>query len=207
MSSSFQLWNDSGQTSAFGGTLQLTHESDFSDNPQQGVLYFGSNNAASGAGSTKVQTVVNPGTDQVTLTPTNGLTAWATSVTQVVGDRVEPTTPNGYVYQCSTAGDTDGTTEPTWPTVVGSTVSDNTCVWTCISERHELTEIRLALTNGGLAGATPGAALDMGTIILSGSANQVEVHWQVDNAVPTVGTNAADPGILLDLNSCEEVAQ
>lgn len=40
--------------------------------------------------------------------------------------------------------------------------------------------LRLALSSGGLAAATPGAALDVGTEILSGSENAVAVHVRVD---------------------------
>ena len=51
-----------------------------------------------------------------------------------LGDRVEPSTPNGYVYECTTAGTTHASTEPTWPTtgIGSSTVSDGTVVWTSI---------------------------------------------------------------------------
>ena len=201
MASSFQLWTDSGQTTAFTGTLQVTHNTDLSDNPQDFVYYLGSN-----ATGTKLEAVSNPGTDQITITPTNNIPAWAATTAYSLGDRVEPTTPNTYVYEVTTAG-TSGGSEPTWPTVVGSTVVDGTVVWTCIAKRHELTEIKLALTSGGLAGATPGAALDLGATINSGSANQVEIHIRVTNAVTTVTSNTGNEAIVLDLNSCQETVQ
>lgn len=201
MASSFQLWTDSGQTTAFTGTLQVTHNTDLSDNPQDFVYYLGSN-----ATGTKLEAVSNPGTDQITITPTNNIPTWAATTAYSLGDRVEPTTPNTYVYEVTTAG-TSGGSEPTWPTVVGSTVVDGTVVWTCIAKRHELTEIKLALTSGGLAGATPGAALDLGATINSGSANQVEIHIRVTNAVTTVTSNTGNEAIVLDLNSCQETVQ
>ena len=43
---------------------------------------------------------------------------------------VQPTTNNGYIYQCTTAG-TSGGSEPTWPTTIGNTVADGTVTWTC----------------------------------------------------------------------------
>ena len=56
--------------------------------------------------------------------------AWADSTAYVLGDYVLPTTLNGYRYVCTTAGTSDAA-EPTWPTTIGGTVSDNTVVWTC----------------------------------------------------------------------------
>lgn len=47
---------------------------------------------------------------------------------------VVPTTANGFYYKCTSGGTTDGTTEPTWPTTIGSTVTDNSVVWTCWGE-------------------------------------------------------------------------
>jgi len=57
---------------------------------------------------------------------------WAASKAYSLGDFVVPSTVNGYIYECTTAG-TSGTAEPTWPTTVGTTVTDNTAVWTCRS--------------------------------------------------------------------------
>jgi hypothetical protein len=50
-----------------------------------------------------------------------------------IGTIVRPTTHNGYVYECTTAG-IGAATEPTWPTTPGETVTDGTTVWTCREE-------------------------------------------------------------------------
>jgi len=55
---------------------------------------------------------------------------WVASTAYALGAYVRPTTPNGFRYECTTAG-TSGTTEPVWPTTLGSTVTDGTAVWTC----------------------------------------------------------------------------
>tara|TARA_A100000171_G_scaffold53092_1_gene76745 strand:- start:19863 stop:20480 length:618 start_codon:yes stop_codon:yes gene_type:complete len=197
----FKLYNDSLLTSPFTGTLQLTHESDLSDNPQDFQYYFGS---AETAGARTLEAVSNPGVDQITITPTDGLADWAATTAYALGDTVEPTTPNTYRYECTTAG-TSGSGEPTFPTSgIGSTVVDGTVVWTLVANRHELTEIKLATTSGGLPGATAGAALNLGTSILSGSANAVEVHIRVTNAVTQVSNNTGNPEITLDINSVQE---
>lgn len=52
------------------------------------------------------------------------------NVAYAVGDRVVPVNANGWAYTCSTAGTSHVSNEPTWPTVVGKTVSDGTVTWT-----------------------------------------------------------------------------
>ena len=61
-------------------------------------------------------------------------TAWAASTAFAVGDVRRATTSqnSGLVFECTTAG-TSGSSEPTWPTDIGSTITDNTVVWTAIS--------------------------------------------------------------------------
>ena len=61
-------------------------------------------------------------------------TAWAASTAFAVGDVRRATTSqnSGLVFECTTAG-TSGSSEPSWPTDIGSTLTDNTVVWTAIS--------------------------------------------------------------------------
>lgn len=47
--------------------------------------------------------------------------------------------------------------------------------------------VRLALSSGALSSATPGAALNVGTEILSGSGNAVPVHLRFDAAAIVAG--------------------
>ena len=56
-------------------------------------------------------------------------TAWATGTAYALDDIRVPTTANGYQYRCSVAGTSHATTEPTWPTDLGVTVTDNTVTW------------------------------------------------------------------------------
>lgn len=58
-------------------------------------------------------------------------TAWATGTAYVVGNVRRKISSNGYVYRCVVAGTSHATTEPTWPTVIGQTVVDNTVTWVC----------------------------------------------------------------------------
>ena len=59
---------------------------------------------------------------------------WAASTSYNVGDYVNPTSWNGYSYKCTVAG-TTGSTEPTWPTTIGDTVTDGTVTWECVAIR------------------------------------------------------------------------
>lgn len=54
---------------------------------------------------------------------------------------------------------------------------------------HEATEIKLALTQGGLAGAVAGDPLTLPITITSGSVNAEEFWIQVDDATGVVGTS------------------
>jgi hypothetical protein len=59
-------------------------------------------------------------------------TAWVNATPYALLDVVVPTAglENGFRYECTTAG-TSGGSAPTWPTVEGATVADNTVTWTC----------------------------------------------------------------------------
>lgn len=54
--------------------------------------------------------------------------AWQSTTTYGVGAKRRPTVQNSIYYEVVTAG-TSGGTEPTWPTTIGTTVTDGTVVW------------------------------------------------------------------------------
>lgn len=61
--------------------------------------------------------------------------AWTAATNYAVGNRVIPTVVNGYYYEVTAdAGSSHATTEPTWPTTIGSTVVDQDITWTCSGE-------------------------------------------------------------------------
>ena len=55
-----------------------------------------------------------------------------------VGDirRASTDQASGLFFRCTTAG-TSASSEPSWPTDIGSTITDNTCVWTAIASAYE----------------------------------------------------------------------
>lgn len=69
---------------------------------------------------------------------------WAVSTVHALGDMVKSLNPKNYpeqrpfdtataddfLFECTTAGTSHASVEPTWPTVSGNTVSDGTVTWT-----------------------------------------------------------------------------
>lgn len=197
----FGLYNETGQSTLFTGTLSFVHYTDLSDGTQDGVIYLGSNTAGR-----KIEADSNPGVDNITLTPTDAIVDWTATTAYSLNDRVEPTTPNGYVYVVSTAGTSSGTEPASWPTIgIGSsTVVDGTVTWTLLSARHEITEVKLASSNAGLTAASPGSVLTIGTSVTSEVANQYEIHYRITNAVTNVADNASYPAFTLESNTVVE---
>lgn len=183
MAETFGWFSDSGLTTAL--TLKsLLHSDTGSTDPLEFAVYLGSNTA-----SVKIEDSTAPGTNQVSVYPINLTAEWVASTAYSLNDIVKSTsaTKNGYYFKCTTAG-TSGTAEPTWDTTIGNTTNDNTAVWTNQGKIHEITEVKLATTQGGLAGATGGAALNLGTSVLSGTGSAQVVWLGVTDATDVAGT-------------------
>lgn len=67
-----------------------------------------------------------------------GGTAWIASTVYALGAYVVPILglQNGFRYECTTAG-TSTTSQPTWPTTEGATVTDGSVTWTCRLGSHQ----------------------------------------------------------------------
>ena len=57
---------------------------------------------------------------------------WQISTAYGTGAQTQPTVANGYWYRATVGGTSNGSTQPTWPTTVGTTVSDSSITWTCM---------------------------------------------------------------------------
>lgn len=91
-----------------------------------------SSNEASGTNYTAGGATASSPTLTVTAAASWG-TSRANSTAYTVGQVVKPSSSNGYLYRCETAG-TSGSSAPTYPTVFGGTVSDGTVTWTNIGQ-------------------------------------------------------------------------
>jgi lambda family phage minor tail protein L len=105
--------------------------------------------------------------------------AWAASTAFSVGDIRRATTDqaSGLFFRCTTAG-TSGSSEPSWPTDITSTVTDNTCVWTAIASAYE-----------ELAKLNPSAIIELFELHLDNS-----LHGSSDVYRFHAGANAAVTG-------------
>jgi hypothetical protein len=72
--------------------------------------------------------------------------AWQADTAYSVGDVVKPTTENGYLYRCTSAGTSDSTEPGSWPTVFSNTVSDGGVTWECWS--YNTSEDEITQENG-----------------------------------------------------------
>lgn len=193
----FKFFSDAGLTTPLAGNLLSDHLVDGSQPNDQFTLYLGTL-----ASNLKIEANSNPGVDQITVSPVHTVAAWAASAVKSVGDIVRPTTYNGYRYKATVAGTTGGA-QPTWPTTIGQTVVDGTVTWRCESELNDITDVRLATTQGGLASATWGASLNVGTSVLSGAGNAAVVWIEVRDSTHYV----QNTDLQLATNTVRETAQ
>ena len=132
----------------------------------------------------KVEAASDPGVDPIVCSIVHAVAEWSASEAILANDERRPTTHNGYVYEAQGSGTTGGS-EPTWPTTIGGTVADNGITWECVRAGPDEEDIKVALSSGGLDGATGGASLNVATTINYGSPVQVFHRWTNDSGSGT----------------------
>jgi hypothetical protein len=117
--------------------------------------------------------------------------AWQASTAYVLDDYVRPVAGQGaFVYKCTTAG-TSGASEPTWPTVDGQTVADDTAVWTAV-ERKTKAKIEEADVSDFSAGGTVAKGGEEITVAAdTGYKMQIERKKRYLRAVVTIAGGSA----------------
>lgn len=194
----FLLYDDAPLTIVSNPTWTVECKTDLSDGQHDATYYFGSNEV-----NKKLITAVNPGVDNITLTPTYILSAWEASTAYSLGDSIIPTTPNGYRYECTVAG-TSGGSEPTWGVILNGTTASGTATFTLVAEDSPTTEIILALSEADLNTNTPGAALSLGNEILSGVSNAIEIWVRLTNTITVVSDSIGTPELGVNINAVEQ---
>lgn len=180
MSISLRFYVDPGLTQLVS-PFPINHRIDGQGEPQDFVFYLGSAEAGR-----RFQAESDPGVAPIAVSILNATPEWQPGTVYATGAKVRTTTKLGHRFEATVGGES-GAVEPVWPLDENDTVVDGDVTWTNIGPIHESTEVALALTPGGLGSATPGAALPLGTEILSGAANAVEVHARIANAVDVIG--------------------
>ena len=112
---------------------------------------------------------------------------WTASTSYSVGDYVVPTSENGFVYKCITAG-TSGSSEPSWPTTEGATITDGSVEWQAEKKAYIYTP-----SNGILGDDVPSIAFE---VYLAGSGSQADKYvlagcggtWTFTGSVGNIAT-------------------
>lgn len=104
-------------------------QSGYTPNYQTDTTYSSiSSHESTGAGYTAGGVTLTTPASTPTAANSWGVSA-AVSTAYTVGAIVRPATGNGFLYYCNASG-TSGGAAPTWPTVLGATVTDGSVSWT-----------------------------------------------------------------------------
>ncbi|PIT26709.1 hypothetical protein BGI37_05105 [Snodgrassella alvi] len=134
------------------------------------VLYFGSNQS---------DEVLSPETDaQIILKPVNLIKKWQPNKYYDYGNIIEPSNPNGYIYQCIGSGRTDSK-EPRWWVDLGGTGKIGSAWFKVLGEAFRHTDIKISLTQAGLDSAVGGEGIELGAQLQGGRA--IPVYMRVSN--------------------------
>lgn len=190
----FGIWQDETMQTPLS-TVQLSRDLTDANTPKKGRFWFGAKETY-----LMLQTAVNAGVNNVTLSPTFALATIQRSTEYTLGN-CNDYALNGFIYRLITAG-TTAATAPTYSTNLGDTITDGGATFQCVSKAHSVNEIKLSLTESGLSTATAGAALILGNTINGGGA--MEIWYQITDSVNNVFNTANCPQLCIAINECEE---
>jgi len=100
--------------------------------------------------------------DQITAWTAAKVVAASAWYSAAVGTDSEPS-DNPFIFQADSSGGTTDAAEPTWPTVIGGTVTDNGITWTAYDQRipEAVEEIMLHQTIAWFKGSMVGAPVGL----------------------------------------------
>ena len=110
--------------------------------------------------------------------------AWAADTAYELGDFV---LAGSYRAECTVAGDSHGTTEPTWPTTVGETIADNEVTWTIRKLTYTLdTDYEVDYNAGMIKALSTGAIAEDQTLKVDYSYNAYTGYKVLANQVTAI---------------------
>ena len=124
--------------------------------------------------------------DVVTSVPLT-LNNWTASTTYVAGDRIKPTTGNGFYYQAVNGG-TSGATETTWPIYLGETVSDIGISWEAKGYTNNASgwQASYTYTIGQQVSVTVGGIAYLFGVSVAGTSGTTAPAWSITLGQSTV---------------------
>lgn len=132
-------WYRQASAKAFAGTINWAsdtikatlHTATYTPNQDTHVFVSDlTNELSTGGGYTSGGVTLASCTATYTAANSWG-TAAATTTAYALDFIVRPSSGNGWLYRCAVAG-TSGGSAPTWPTVLGTTVTDGTVTWEAV---------------------------------------------------------------------------
>lgn len=121
--------------------------------------------------------------------------AWTSTTAKIAGTLVKPVAgrTGGFQYKCLVSG-TTGSVEPTWPTVLGATVTDGTCTWMAVKDvvAGDIYQLDAEIVFSALSGyVCPALRIAFDTSNYSGVLRPLLIANGV--AVASVDTNPVSP--------------
>jgi hypothetical protein len=134
---------------------------------------------------------------------------WQASHSYSIGDAVYPSTRNGFMYECVTAGDSGATEPAPWATIEGGTTADNTAVWAARTSNvlagTTVSLLDINLSDGDTDGRKFTVASKNNLIIhTAGTGNHVSLFDDTNKnllIISTTNAQAVDIGNLININA------
>ena len=192
----FKLWQNQAMTAALpieNGMPVLRIEFNGAES-KTGVLYFGSKTTGR---QLSVQASSTDANIKLNIAEANQV--WAASKAVTTGKIVQP--ENGYMYRASKGGVT-GATAPAWPTTADTGVDDGTTRWVNIGRAFDMTNLKIALSESGLASGTQ--LVNLAAVLNSNA--PVPIWFKATNTDAHLRSDATDPIVRIQINKVSEKA-